>query len=78
MIIFPIRTDLANTVRDRYSKQLLEMSEKQLLTEFFTYLDYQEESDSGRVFNPVTIGSCRVMMTEPLDMLLQRMRDRSN
>jgi 3'-phosphoadenosine 5'-phosphosulfate sulfotransferase (PAPS reductase)/FAD synthetase len=42
--------------------------------EFFTkYLNYQEESDSGKMFNPVTIGCCRVMMVEPLNELLDEM-----
>lgn len=45
-----------------------------LVKEFFEYLDYQEESDSGTLFNPIYIFCCRVMKVEPLDKLLHRMR----
>jgi hypothetical protein len=46
-----------------------------LVKEFFNkYLNRVEESDSGREFNPVTIGCCRALMLEPLNELLERMR----
>jgi hypothetical protein len=46
-----------------------------LVREFFDdYLDVQEESDSGRVFNPIYIGCCRCMKIEPLSKLLNKMR----
>jgi hypothetical protein len=49
-----------------------------LVKSFFEdYLDYQEESDSGRVFNPIHVSCTRVMMTEPLAKLLMRMRELS-
>jgi hypothetical protein len=49
-----------------------------LVKSFFEdYLDYQEESDSGRVFNPIHVSCTRVMMTEPLAKLLIRMRELS-
>jgi hypothetical protein len=41
---------------------------------FEDFLNVREESDSGRVFAPITISSCRVMMTEPLSALLDKMR----
>lgn len=48
---------------------------KECVHEFFTkYLNRVEESDSGRAFNPITIGCCRAMMIEPLGELLERMR----
>ena len=48
---------------------------QKLVKEFFDkYLNYTEESDGGRLFNPVTISCCRVMMVEPLGELLQKMR----
>ena len=51
---------------------------KQLVKSFFEdYLDYQEESDSGRVFNPIHISCTRVMMVEPLAKLLSRMKELS-
>jgi hypothetical protein len=51
---------------------------KQLVKSFFEdYLDYQEESDSGRVFNPIHVSCTRVMMIEPLAKLLMRMRELS-
>jgi hypothetical protein len=51
---------------------------KKLVNEFFTkYLDYTEESDSGNMFNPIYISCCRVMMHEPLNKLLSRMKELS-
>jgi hypothetical protein len=48
---------------------------KECVHEFFTkYLNHVEESDSGREFNPITIGCCRALMLEPLNQLLERMR----
>jgi hypothetical protein len=48
---------------------------KECVHEFFTkYLNHVEESDSGREFNPVTIGCCRALMLEPLNELIERMR----
>lgn len=45
-----------------------------LVKEFFDrYLNRVEESDEGRLFNPVTIGCCRAMMVKPLGELLQKM-----
>ena len=46
--------------------------------EFFEkYLNYAEESDSGKMFHPITVSCCRVMMTEPLNNLLARMAELS-
>jgi hypothetical protein len=51
---------------------------KQLVKSFFEdYLDYQEETDNGRVFNPVHISCTRAMMIEPLAKLLMRMKELS-
>jgi hypothetical protein len=41
---------------------------------FQDFIDVREESDSGRVFAPITISSCRCMMTEPLAEVLAKMR----
>ena len=41
---------------------------------FNNYLNRVEESDSGRLFNPITIGCCRAMMVESLGLLLEKMR----
>ena len=49
-----------------------------LVKSFFEdYLDYQEESDSGRVFNPIHISCTRALMTKPLGELLKRMKELS-
>jgi hypothetical protein len=74
MKMFPISTDLAEPVREEYAARLARLTDKELIKELLSYLDYEEESDSGRVFHPVTISSCRVMAMEPLDMLLTQMR----
>jgi hypothetical protein len=60
-------------VTDNQLKDSLELQE--VVKEFFErYLNRVEESDSGRVFNPITIGCCRALMLEPLNQLLERMR----
>ena len=41
---------------------------------FEDFIDIREESDSGRVFAPITISSCRCMMIEPLAEVLTKMR----
>ena len=41
---------------------------------FDKYLNRREESDSGRMFAPVQVSSVRVMLTEPLGELLEKMR----
>jgi len=41
---------------------------------FQDFLDVREESDSGRVFAPITISSCRCMMIDPLAEALAKMR----
>ena len=51
---------------------------KQLVKSFFEdYLNYQEETDEGRVFNPIHVSCTRVMMIEPLGKLLNRMKELS-
>lgn len=51
---------------------------KECVKEFFTFLDYQEESDGGRMFHPITISCCRAMKTAPLNDLLKEMKALSN
>ena len=52
---------------------------KECVKDFFeNYLDVQEESDSGRMFHPITISCCRAMKTEPLNKLLDEMKALSN
>jgi len=41
---------------------------------FEDFLNVREESDSGRVFAPITLSSTRCMMTDPLCDILQKMR----
>ena len=51
---------------------------KALVKSFFEdYLGYQEESDSGRMFNPIHVSCARVMMIKRLDELLDRMKELS-
>ena len=44
----------------------------------FEILETKEESDSGRVFHPTTISSCRVMVTNELRDLLPSLKDWAN
>jgi hypothetical protein len=46
--------------------------------EFFEkYLNRTEESSGGKMFNPIVVSCCRVMMQEPLNNLLARMAELS-
>ena len=48
---------------------------KECVREFIEqYLNRREESDGGRMFAPIYVSCCRVMMTEPLGELLEKMR----
>jgi hypothetical protein len=52
---------------------------KAAVKDFFdNYLNYQEESDSGNLFNPVEISCCRAMMVKPLNDLLDRIEKLAN
>ena len=48
--------------------------EKAVKSFFEDYLDIVEESDSGRLFSPITVSCCRAMKLEPLGELLLEMR----
>ena len=62
---------------DLHKKMPEDATLEQLVQRFFDYLDCKEESDSGREFHPVTIGSCRAMFQEPLNDLLKRMKEKA-
>jgi hypothetical protein len=48
---------------------------KDLVKELFDkYLNVVEESDSGYLFNPTTITTCRSLKVKPLNELLEKMR----
>ena len=48
---------------------------KECVKELFEkYLNRREESDSGRMFAPIYLSSCRALMTGPLGELLERIR----
>lgn len=74
---FAVRADVSEKLREEYAKKLVGMSVEELVAEFFSYLDWTEESDSGRVFRPITIGSCRVLMTQPLEMCMAELRHKA-
>ena len=48
---------------------------KKLVIEFFKILDTVEESDSGKIFHPVHISSCRVMTTKRLGEIFSEMKE---
>ena len=51
---------------------------KEVVKSFFDdYLDIQEESDSGKMFNPITISCCRVLKVEGLNEVINKMRELS-
>ena len=74
---FSVRTDTSEVLKEEYMRRLESMSLKELVQEFKSYLDYTEESESGREFNPITIGSCRVLMTQPLNMCMNALWEKA-
>ena len=46
-----------------------------LVREFFTILERQESTDSGRMFHPTTISCCRVMEQAKLEKVLEGMKN---
>jgi hypothetical protein len=61
---------------DEAKNMLRQQAELQALVKSFfeDYLNYQEESDSGRVFKPIHITCTRAMKVYPLAKLLDRMK----
>lgn len=47
---------------------------KDLVRRMFAILDIEEESDSGRVFHPTYIASCRSYDADQLDVIFERMK----
>lgn len=47
---------------------------KDLVRRMFAILDIEEESDSGKVFHPTYISSCRSHAADQLDVILERMK----
>ena len=74
---FAVRTDRSETLRKEYKEKLDGMNIVDLVNEFFSYLDYTEESESGREFHPISIGSCRCLMSEPLQMCITKLREKA-
>jgi hypothetical protein len=65
-------------MKDQYIPNPESVSEKDELKEcvkefFDSYLNYIEETDSGKKFRPIEITCCRAMMLGPLDQLLTKM-----
>lgn len=50
-------------------------TQNELVKEFFSYLDYTEESDFGREFHPVHISCCRCMMMKDIEKCLIALRE---
>ena len=47
---------------------------KDLVRRMFAILDIEEESDSGRVFHPTYITSCRAGDAAQLEVIFERMK----
>lgn len=56
----------------------MEPNVKEDLKAFFEILESTDESESGRVFNPVTISSVRVHLTVKLNAILARLKAYAN
>ena len=50
------------------------MELKELVKEFIEILETVEESESGRKFHPVSIESCRVLLTKRIGELLTEIK----
>ena len=66
-------------IQEVMQEEIDELRELQTLVKSFfeDYLNYEEESDSGRVFNPIHLSCTRAMMIEPLAKMLMRMKELS-
>lgn len=73
---FAVRTDVTEERKKEYAEKLDEMSIEQLIGEFLSYLDYKEVKDDHEI-SPIQISCCRCLMIEPLQMVLDRLRDKS-
>lgn len=73
-----VKTNINTERMIEYQAKLDTLSLQELVKEFISYLDYTEESDSGTVFHPITIGSCRILMQEPLHKVLTLLRSKVN
>ena len=50
---------------------------KSLLVRLFEFLDLTEEAESGNIFHPIKIRSCRADKQQPLEDLLAEMKKAS-
>lgn len=73
-----VRTDIAKQREAAYKDWLKDADSATLIAELFSYLDYTEESDSGRVFHPISISSCRLLLSPMVDNLLAELRKRGD
>ena len=73
---FSVMTARTEILAKEYQAELDALDLDGLVREFLSYLDYTEETDSGREFHPITIGSCRVLMSQPLGMCLDKIREK--
>ena len=69
-----VRTDISAQRMAEYTEKVNQLDLTNLVAEFLSYLDYTEESESGHIFNPVQISSCRVLMSQPLDYVITQLR----
>lgn len=49
--------------------------QSKLLNELFTFLDYKEEGDSGKLWSPIQLSCARAMMVGPLDECLRKLKE---
>ena len=47
---------------------------EELVVQFFSYIDRVEETDSGRIFSPITLTSVRVLDGIAVNDILQKMK----
>ncbi len=50
-------------------------TQNELVKEFFSYLDYTEESDSGTLWHPIHISCCRCLMTKKVEECLIALKE---
>ena len=71
--------ETTESTNNKAASMLRQQAELQTLVKSFfeDYLNYQEETDEGRVFNPIHISCTRVAMIEPFADLIDRMKELS-
>jgi hypothetical protein len=54
---------------------MINRTQDDLVRQLFAFLDYTEESDSGRIFHPIQFSCTRVAMIEDLNKCIKALKE---